>query len=417
MTLETIRTLRTRTKTAAAVAVLALVAAGLFFGTNRYGRTLWHQWSQDLSEDVVSLQLEIESIATLVEDADPELEKGRAALAREAVEVEQVERDARERRAALEQAGAEIQSLRQARAQAAGAQVLVAGIAYAPAEVERDLDRRFRAYEAREKEVVARERLLAQKQRAFEAERRRIERATERRAEAEVALEEKRARFRALLALRSAGTARFDDGAVTALEGALERAESRLRACEVQTEMAAPAAGDPRGRGPHGAPRGAPRREVRRPFRGERGPLGWEMARAGGLSEWGLPPRRSCHGLLASHDRTARKGSCGGLARRGEAWPPTVLRSATAGRKPWPSGAPWGLGLRRSSPPPRSYPAGVRSWLARKPWHEGRVRTVRKGGAAGSAGPALLPARTLLVCGHGLRASHGMKDVEGSNRP
>ena len=209
-------------------ATLGAGALALLFGTAApsYVKTAYHKTRQ-AADDSVPVPFKIDVARQQLRDLEPAMASCIENVSRSEVKVEALQAEIVAARESLEREKMAIAALRKHRDQ--GDVQLTGGLTYTPAEVDRELARRFDRYSADKKIVAEQESTLAARKKAVQAAREQLDNMKAAKSVLLSKIETIEAKYRQLEANRAAAeTVTFDDSALSRLKQTVHDLEERV---------------------------------------------------------------------------------------------------------------------------------------------------------------------------------------------
>lgn len=210
--------------------LVSLVVFGLGVGTNRVLSYLWTAKAhvQQAVQDLVPIDFEIKRLAQLTEAMLPEIQAHRKVAAEVDVECEFLSREISELKTKLDESRREMQPLRES-LDKPGDKHRFGDRDWTRPEIERDLDRRLVAFQQRQSELTAKERLLATRQSTLDAATAKIHECQKQHVELVQKTEVLRADLKRLELAQAAGTVSFDETQLKAARDLSTEVDKRIR--------------------------------------------------------------------------------------------------------------------------------------------------------------------------------------------
>ena len=192
-------------------------------------------WLCDSTTDAMPLEWELDRARTLIQDLEPEIERGAKQIAIEKVEVGRLESQLERGGEQLAKSESDIRRLTDD-LKADAVSYTYAGREYTPAQVRQDLSSRFDRHQTRAATVAKWEQMLDARRASLQSARERLDAMTESRRQLEVEVEGLQARLAALRVTQTTSGVSFDDGALSQTRDLIDTIAARI---EVEEETTA----------------------------------------------------------------------------------------------------------------------------------------------------------------------------------
>lgn len=211
---------------------VALVLGLLFFGRDAASYvTTSTGYLKDSVKDSVPIEFEIERARRMIGDLVPEIRKNMHVIAKEEVEVEQLERQIADAASNLTQDKSELMRLRADLASGAG-KFVYAGRSYSAQQVKIDLASRFDRYKTAEATLASLEEIHQARQRSLDAARQKLEGMLASKRQLQVEVENLEARLQMVAAAQTTSDYNFDDSKLGRVKELIGDLRTRLDVAE-----------------------------------------------------------------------------------------------------------------------------------------------------------------------------------------
>lgn len=218
-------------KKIAMASVLGLTAMTFVFGagTWSYLKTCGNSVREAVKREV-PIEFEVSRAKRMVEDLMPEIRHSMHVIAEQQVEVEHLTKQIAERESRLAEQEATILSMRSDLDDTEQVSFRYGRVNYTKAEVEKDLDRRFKRFVSASESLKSDQQILSARQKTLEANREKLENMLSSKRDLEVQIAQLEARFKAVQAAETVSQLAIDDSE-------LNRAKTLIRDLNKQLDV------------------------------------------------------------------------------------------------------------------------------------------------------------------------------------